>query len=392
METKRVIGLCAVGIMLCCMTSAWAQQTGFEQAWENMRYGREGMEAQRDRHQQMEEQLTARTAKAITSVRISPTEEDRWWTDGRVGYRLTVLTDEKTRNKELHLLPVKTELGHPLVFTLNRQGRYVMKAGQYLQRVEAGPWQLLVVRDAQGRAVDVFTRVDDGHFYERDLSVTQRDLHDVYDGLYMTKDSAYVIFGLKHPHYPKTWNTDPGCFMGIPVATDDGAYTDKIAYGGGRVSHGDPASERYKAKMPGGGGAGAIMHAMLWALRPTTAGVDVKILADEPFVSHSPRLKEQESLTHVASPYGDSIPGQWAFASVRPVGRGMLYRFPKDVLRLMRHAVYARHGHRFPSAPDVQRYFDAQQWYTPKTKPTPLTAIEQINVQVIQAEENSRKE
>ena len=143
--------------------------------------------------------------------------------------------------------------------------------------------------------------------------------------------------------------------------------------------------------MPGGGGAGAVMHAMVWALRPTAEGMDVKVVYDEPFVDHSPRLNETESLRHVASPYGETVPGQWAFASVRPVSRGMLHRFSKKILRLMRNEIYARHGHRFPTAPDLQQHFDAQAWYQPRKTPTPLTAIEQLNVQIIQAEEADRQ-
>ena len=394
MKATAIIRLCAVVVMMTCMTNVWAQHTGFEQSWDNMRYSREKRDAPRERHQQIEEQLASRTAKAVVSERFMPKEEDNWWTDGRVCYRLTTLVNEKIHSTELHLAPMRTELGHAQTFTLNRQGRYVLKgaAGCYLQRVEAGMWTLLVLRNARNRAMQVFTRLDDEYFYEHDLKTTQRDLHDVYDGLYMKKDSDYVVFGLQRPHYPKTWNTDPGYFVGVPVPTEDNAYTDRIAYGGGRVSKGAPSSEKYQIKMPGGGGAGAIMHAMLWALRPTVAGIDVKILADEPFVSHHPRLKEQEPLLFVSSPYGDAVPGQWAFASVRPIGRGMLYRFSKDVLRLMRNAIYARHGHKFPSAPDIQQYFDAQNWYKPLSNPTPLTAIEQMNVQVIQEEENSRTE
>ena len=36
-------------------------------------------------------------------------------------------------------------------------------------------------------------------------------------------------------------------------------------------------------------------------------------------------------------------------------------------------------------------HFDAQAWYQPRKTPTPLTAIEQLNVQIIQAEEADRQ-
>ena len=386
---KRII---MIVTLLCVMASVSAQRTGFEDAVNNLVYTRESREDVQERLQQIAEQMASREAK-VETVRLSDSEGgNAFWTDGRVCYYLHSSHDGKRRAKVV-LEPFDTEIGHTLVFTPNRQGTLLLQGKGYsLQCARAGKWQMLIVRNQQGRAVELYTKSETQRdFYRFPLTVTWRDMHDAYDGLYQTATGNYVVFGPGECYDVKTYDRDPGCFFGVPVGTEDNNYTDRISYGGGRISRGNPSSEKYQMDMPGGGGAGAIMHAMVWALRPTAEGMDVKVVYDEPFVDHSPRLNETESLRHVASPYGETVPGQWAFASVRPVSRGMLHRFSKNVLRLMRNEIYARHGHRFPTAPDLQQHFDAQAWYQPRKTPTPLTAIEQLNVQIIQAEEADRQ-
>ena len=412
MKTKTIIRTILFLMAFSTLQMANAQQTVFEDALHNLRYTRESRDDAQERKQQIEQQLAARKAQ-IKILKNEFSEEVTWWTNGRVCYGLMLDDSEERKTPRLKLFPAYTNAELKIdanegttfadrkekqnqkqyIFLPDRKGNFLLQEekGYTLQLAQAGSWKLLVIRNSQGRAVEVFTESTTGdQFYQYPLTITRRDMHDVYDGLYQTATGEYVIFGLRECYDVKTYNTDPGCFFGIPVATDDKAYTDRISYGGGRVSRGDPSSEKYQQQMPGGGGAGALMDAMVWALRPTVEGIDVKILSDELFVDHSPRLKETESLKHLASPYGNEVSGQWAFASVRPVTRGMLYRFSKDILRLMRNEIYARHGHQFPTAPDLQRHFTAQTWYQPLKNPTPLTPIEQLNVQIIQVEENSR--
>ena len=408
MKTKTIIRTILFLMVFSCLQMANAQQTVFEDALHNLRYTRESRDDAQERKQQIEQQLAARKAQ-IKILKNEFSEEVTWWTNGRVCYGFMLDDSEEGKTPRLKLFPAYTNAELEIagrrekqnqkqsqkqyIFLSDRKGNFFLQEakGYTLQLAQAGSWKLLVIRNSQGRAVELFTESTTGdQFYQYPLTITRRDMHDVYDGLYQTATGEYVIFGLYECYDVKTYNTDPGCFFGIPVATDDKAYTDRISYGGGRVSRGDPSSKKYQQHMPGGGGAGALMDAMVWALRPTVEGIDVKILSDEPFVDHSPRLKETESLKHLASPYGNEVSGQWAFASVRPVTRGMLYRFSKDILRLMRNEIYARHGHQFPTAPDLQRHFTAQTWYQPLKNPTPLTPIEQLNVQIIQAEENSR--
>ena len=318
-------------------------------------------------------------------------DSESFWTDGRVLVVFNPFYEETPPT--LCIAPYRNDIApvyeFPLPKTNGKQPikQLVNKQCKTLQLVTTGAWKLLIVRDQQGRAEQVFTKIDDQQAYYQVISFQLRDMHDAYDGHYRNSEGSDVFFGPKDFYEVDTWNTDPGLFVGIPDSKD--GYTDLISYGADRVSHGDPSSPNY-GKMPGGGGAGAIMGPMVWAVRPSLNGIDAKILHDQPFVTHSPAIKKQETLQFVESPYGDEVPGQWAFASVRPIGRGMLFRYPKVLLRLMRNEIYARHGHRFASAPDVQRFFDAKPWYKPTNNPTPLSPIEQLNVQIIKAEEATR--
>ncbi|MBR5655187.1 MAG: YARHG domain-containing protein [Prevotella sp.] len=353
----------------------------------------------RNREDELKERVTEiltqknnRFAELKTENIATLLDNESFWTDGRVLVVFNPFYEETPPT--LCIAPYRNDIvpvyDFPLPKTNGKQPikQLVNKQHKTLQLVTTGTWKLLIIRDQQGRPEQVFTKINDQQAYNQITTFQLQDMHDVYDGRYRNSEGSDVFFGPKDFYEVDTWNTDPGLFGGIPDSED--GYTDIISYGDGRVSHGDPSSPNY-GKMPGGGGAGAIMGPMVWAIRPSLNGIDAKILQDQPFVTHSPAIKKQETLQFVESPYGEDVPGQWAFASVRPIGRGMLFRYPKVLLRLMRNEIYARHGHRFTSAADVQRFFDAKPWYKPTNNPTPLSPIEQLNVQIIKAEEATRK-
>ena len=68
----------------------------------------------------------------------------------------------------------------------------------------------------------------------------------------------------------------------------------------------------------------------------------------------------------------------------------MLVRFPKEILRLMRNEIYARHGVKFRSDAMIQAYFDRQPWYKPSTNPSRLTGLEMLNVSLIKSVEEEK--
>lgn len=393
MKLKTFINAAFIMATLLTTNNAEAQQmTGFEEMKKYIMAegGRIDRDDLKDRASEMKRQMENRKVqlKAVSMDTILVMES--YWTDGRVIIRS--FTDDEP-SPTFCIAPYRSDIGTRYEFPLSKgyekthPKQLVNKQRKTLQLMTAGDEKFLVVRDAQGRAEQVFTAIDHQQAHYTVTNFQLRDLHDAYDGHYRNSKGDDVFFGPKQFYNVKSYNEDPGLFGGIPDGTD--GYTDLIYYGAGRVSNGDPSSPNH-GKMPGGGGAGAIMGPMSWVLRPALNGIDVKIVHDQKFVDHSPRIRNQEILQFVESPYGDEVPGQWAFVSVRPIGRGMLFRYPKAMLRLIRNEIYARHGHRFTSSPDVQRFFDAKSWYKPSNTPTPLTAIEQLNVQIIKAEEAVR--
>lgn len=393
MKLKTFINAAFVMATLLTTNNVEAQtMTGFEEMKQQLlsEGGWPDRGLLKERASEMKRQMDNRQAQLKAESMDSIFVTDSYWTDGRVIIR-AFIDDDKTRL--FCIAPYRSNLGTRYEFAFPKgyeklhAKQLIGKQRKTLQLMSAGTEKVLVIRDAKGSAEQVFTPIDEQEAHYQITFFQLRDLHDAYDGRYRNSEGADVFFGPKEFYDAKGYNFDPGLFTGIPDGTD--GYTDLISYGANRVSGGDPSSPNH-GKMPGGGGAGALMGPMSWALRPALNGIDVKIVHDEPFVDHSPRIKKQETLQFVESPYGDEVPGQWAFASVRPIGRGMLFRYPRAILRLIRNEIYARHGHRFTSSPDVQQFFDAKPWYKPTNNPTPLTAIEQLNVQIIKAEEATR--
>ena len=54
--------------------------------------------------------------------------------------------------------------------------------------------------------------------------------------------------------------------------------------------------------------------------------------------------------------------------------------------KIMRNEIYARHGYIFQTR-DMIEYFNAQPWYTPRTRNVRLSEIETYNVQLIKSVE-----
>ena len=70
---------------------------------------------------------------------------------------------------------------------------------------------------------------------------------------------------------------------------------------------------------------------------------------------------------------------------------GVLYRYEKPLLRIMRNAILAAHGYVFRSK-DLKAYFEAQPWYQPAASNTAvqLSLLEQLNIALIQAAERQK--
>ncbi|MBR1652946.1 MAG: YARHG domain-containing protein [Alloprevotella sp.] len=86
--------------------------------------------------------------------------------------------------------------------------------------------------------------------------------------------------------------------------------------------------------------------------------------------------------------WSDHSKGRFCIASERLLNGGVLAHYSRDALRLMRNEILARHGYRFRSD-DLSDYFFKQSWYEPaeSNEDIKLSAIEEINVSLIRAEE-----
>lgn len=316
--------------------------------------------------------------KLLNTKQILTDNYELLWTDGR--FILSTLYNPESKEIEVgfnrYMEPTPT-MEKPHVMKIVGKKVKVKGTPSLFATVEQlGQYTMLVYRNSQGIPVKAYYKItyDDASYGRWTIFI-----HYLLAGNYMLKNGKNAVFGLRQEFYNgDKYNTDPGLYQ-FYIDPDDNKID--ILYGEGRVSHGDPSSPKY-GKMPGGGGAGALMGPMEWQLCLTKEGLDAKVIEDQQFVDHSPRLEDGNNvLTKVQCPW-QGIDGKWAFASVIPLTHELLKLFPKDVLELMRAEIYARHGDTFNNAAN-QQYFNQQPWYKKSGKPVVLTDIERFNVALI---------
>ena len=322
-----------------------------------------------------EQQGTVMQNLSITTLREKTVN---WW-DGTRIMELLDLSDNPNELSQFNLW------AGGVVNTVQIQGMIgvVKDTNLTLSLHQTNDKMLLVIKE-NGRIFDIFMEVQNEQPVWEFI-----DLHDVLDGVYMTPDSTKYMFGLQEMFEGLDRHTaDPGIFSLTREKRDDAAnWNYIIEYGEGRVSHGYYVEDPAKRDMPGAGGAGAIMGPMIWGFNITEEGLQGKVLRDEPTVDHNPAITEEFTLKKVQTPF-KGVDGRWPFASLRPLNRQMLLPFPKEILRLMRNEIYARHGVKFKSDEEIQAYFDRQPWYKASDKPSKLTGLEKLNVSLIKSMED----
>ena len=80
---------------------------------------------------------------------------------------------------------------------------------------------------------------------------------------------------------------------------------------------------------------------------------------------------------------------RFAYTSTTLLNDKRFRKLSNSTLRIMRNEIMARHGYRFQSK-DLQDYFSSMPWYKPaeSNDEVKLSFIEQLNVELIKAEEN----
>ena len=86
------------------------------------------------------------------------------------------------------------------------------------------------------------------------------------------------------------------------------------------------------------------------------------------------------------------LTGQYPYTSTKLILPASLDYFTKAQLRVMRNEIYARHGYVFSSA-DLKAHFAKMSWYKPlnDNSKIQLSQLEQLNVDLIKAEENKKE-
>ena len=327
--------------------------------------------------------------KVLSAAKYLLSGDYQLWTDGVGIYESFYDNDDR----QVYFSPImQSDIPEDIIAIkpLKVKGRYIVLSDR--PDVKVGVEQvaghiLLVGRNAQGQPVMVMHNITNDQ--RNDGTWTSLAQH-IMMGNYTLPDGNNAVFGPKCPFYTgREYDTDPGILNGYYINRDFKSVD--ILYGSGRVSRGDPSSPNW-GKMPGGGGAAAIMGPMEWNIRFTVEGLQAVVVRDERFVEHMPAIGNEGDtamLTKVQTPY-QGLEGKWAFASVIPLTHKMLELFPKQVLTLMRGEIYARHGDTFKD-PATQRYFDSQPWYRKSCRNVRLTDLERFNYRLIKQVESTMK-
>ena len=327
--------------------------------------------------------------KVLSTAKYLLKDDSQLWTNG-VGIYETFYDND---DRQVYFSPImQSDIPEDVIAIkpLKVKGRNIVLSDRPDVRVsveQVAGHILLVGRNAQNHPVMVLLNITNDQ--RNDGTWTSLAQYLVM-GNYTLPDGHNAVFGPKCSFYTGSeYDTDPGILNGYYINRDFKSMD--ILYGSGRVSRGDPSSPNW-GKMPGGGGAAAIMGPMEWNIRFTVEGLQAIVVRDERFVEHMPAIGNEGDtvmLTKVQTPY-QGLEGKWAFASVIPLTNKMLELFPKQVLTLMRAEIYARHGDTFRD-PATQHYFDGQPWYKRSGKPVRLTDLERFNYLLIKQVESTMK-
>ncbi len=327
--------------------------------------------------------------KVLSTAKYLLKDDSQLWTNG-VGIYETFYDND---DRQVYFSPImQSDIPEDVIAIkpLKVKGRNIVLSDRPDVRVsieQVAGHILLVGRNAQNHPVMVLLNITNDQ--RNDGTWTSLAQYLVM-GNYTLPDGHNAVFGPKCSFYTGSeYDTDPGILNGYYINRDFKSMD--ILYGSRRVSRGNPSSPNW-GKMPGGGGAAAIMGPMEWNIRFTVEGLQAIVVRDERFVEHMPAIGNEGDtvmLTKVQTPY-QGLEGKWAFASVIPLTHKMLELFPKQVLTLMRAEIYARHGDTFRD-PATQHYFDGQPWYKRSGKPVRLTDLERFNYLLIKQVESTMK-
>jgi len=87
----------------------------------------------------------------------------------------------------------------------------------------------------------------------------------------------------------------------------------------------------------------------------------------------------------------DSLPGKYAFLSIKKITEADILNIPQEELRIMRNEIFARYGYQFKDT-SLNNYFNNQEWYTKRYSDCNITdllnEVERYNIELIKRYEN----
>ena len=281
------------------------------------------------------------------------------WSDGYYVYKLYV--DESGKMKLESISMRQLPNGPRNRVLVRKNGQLTVKGGKAtVNRELIGGWDLLVFRDKKQKTTDTFVRVkEETANYDKMLD---HDLQVVYDGV-------YALYSVENPAENVPDNLTP---LGTRLLLGPNLY--------GSLVEGGAFPGSYRAE----GSSLILGNGARWDVTMREQGISV--VAPNATVTDNPYLGSCFTLTKLCDGYPE-LDGLYGFASVVPLTRGMLERFPKNALRLMQWEMYARHG--LPILdPAYQNYFNKQPWYKPTgSRTVDMSDMEIINFRLIQTVE-----
>ena len=295
-------------------------------------------------------------ALATQAQRIEPGSH---WYNGAVVYESSQQKDGKivmnamAEGEELEfiLVPAKKKAGTYQVATSPNSGIALYEEGTTVKHIQREGLDILCLHNQAGQLFRMLTKTDEWDCQKLNVEhwmQTVRGSYTMQDGTRVTIDWTKALVGGKYiPVEPMTFN---------------GFVTDLITFDG----EGTPLNGTME-------------------VRPTIEGIRLYEVGFDDYGTWHRLNDNAIDLTE-----SDPNTPRFHFACTMPLTGTDIYDYDKQMLRLMRNTIYARHGYVFESA-ELQEYFGNEPWYQPvdNNKDIHLSFIEELNVELIKSREAS---
>ena len=269
--------------------------------------------------------------------------ESNPWEDG--SFRMNAMAEGEEH--EFVLTPVADQVDLFMIYNGPKDAVNQYESAAYARRIRKEGLDVICFYDKLNRLTDVLQATQN---WDAE-ALNEQQWMALIHGAYRSEGGKDVVFGDGR----STYN---GVDMPLKAVTFNGMVTGVLDFGKG----------------------GPFLVGKVEAV-PTPDGLrltEVKMNEDEPWFERTVSYFDLKWA-------GDQ--SRFAFTGTTLLN-GVLYRYDKSLLRIMRNAILAAHGQVFRSK-DLKAYFEAQPWYQPASgnAAVQLSLLEQLNLALIQAAE-----